>query len=54
MTARIAYVDFDGAQALAASEHVPLDQDIGDDFLKTYCYNTKKGIDILCDWIESL
>lgn len=54
LTARIAYVDFDGAQALAASEHIPLDQDIGDDFLKTYCYNTKKGIDILCDWVESL
>jgi aspartate aminotransferase len=54
LTARIAYVDFDGAQALAASEQIPLDQDIGHDFIETYCYNTKKGVDILCDWVRSM
>lgn len=54
LTARIAYVDFDGAQALAASEQVALDQNLGDDFIETYCFNTKKGIDTFCDWIDSL
>jgi aspartate aminotransferase len=54
LTARLAYVDFDGARALAASEQIPLDQEIGDDFIEVYCNNTKKGIDLLCDWVESL
>ena len=54
LTVRIAYVDFDGAQALAASEQIPLDQDIGPDFIDFYCHNTKTGIDLLCDWIDTL
>ena len=54
LTVRIAYVDFDGARALAASEQIPLDQDIGPDFIDFYCHNTKTGIDLLCDWIDSL
>lgn len=54
LTVRIAYVDFDGAQALTASELIPLDQDIGPDFIDFYCHNTKTGIDLLCSWIDSL
>ena len=54
LTVRIAYVDFDGAKALAASEQIPLDQDIGPDFIDFYCHNTKTGIDRLCNWIDSL
>jgi len=54
LTVRIAYVDFDGARALAASEQIPLDQDIGDDFIKVYCHNTQTGIERLCNWIDSL
>jgi len=54
LTVRIAYVDFDGARALAASEQISLDQDIGHDFIDIYCHNTKAGIDLLCDWVESL
>jgi aspartate aminotransferase len=54
LTVRIAYVDFDGARALAASEQIPLDQDIGPDFIDFYCHNTKTGIDLLCAWIDSL
>lgn len=53
-TVRIAYVDFDGARALAASEQIPLDEDLGPDFIDIYCHNTKNGIDILCEWIDSL
>lgn len=54
LTVRIAYVDFDGARALAASEQIPLDQDIGPDFIEIYCHNTKRGIELLCEWVESL
>ena len=54
LTVRIAYVDFDGARALAASEQIPLDQDIGPDFIEFYCHNTKKGIELLCDWVDAL
>ena len=54
LTVRIAYVDFDGARALAASEQIPLDQDIGSDFINFYCHNTKAGIELLCGWVDSL
>ena len=54
LTARIAYVDFDGARALAASEQIPLDQEIGLDFIETYCYRTKMAIDNLCDWMNAM
>lgn len=54
LTARIAYVDFDGALALTASEQIPLTEDIDGEFIETYCYNTKKGIDTLCDWLANL
>jgi aspartate aminotransferase len=54
LTARIAYVDFDGARALAGSEQIALDEEIGFDFIETYCYNTKTAIDKLCDWIDAM
>lgn len=54
LTIRIAYVDFDGARALAASEQIPLDQEIGPEFIETYCHNTKTGIELLCEWVDSL
>lgn len=54
MTARLAYVDFDGARALAASEQIPLDQELSADFIETYCLPTKKAIELLCDWVLSL
>jgi aspartate aminotransferase len=54
LNVRIAYVDFDGARALAASEQVPMDQEISREFIEVYCHNTKKGIELLCDWIDAL
>jgi aspartate aminotransferase len=52
LTARIAYVDFDGPKALAAAETLPQDAEIDDGFLKTYCGNVLLAIDRLCDWLE--
>jgi aspartate aminotransferase len=48
LTARLAYVDFDGAQALAAAETLGLDEPIGADFLDRYCARTLTAIDRLC------
>jgi aspartate aminotransferase len=52
LTARIAYVDFDGIRALSASEQVKTDKEIDQDFLETYCGNTLDAIDRICDWVK--
>jgi aspartate aminotransferase len=52
LTARIAYVDFDGIKALSASEQVKSEKEIDEDFLQTYCGNTIDAIDIICDWLK--
>ena len=54
LTARIAFVDFDGARALAASEQVPLTEELDADFLSTHCPQTMGGVSALCDWIVGL
>ena len=53
LTARIAYVDFDGARALAASQSLPLDQDLDEAFLETYCKLQLEGVDLIASWIRS-
>lgn len=52
LTARIAYVDFDGAKALSASETIPLDQPLPEDFTSLWCFNVIKAIDLIIDWIS--
>ena len=52
LTARIAYVDFDGVRALSASEQVKSEKEIDEDFLETYCGNTIEAIDRICDWVK--
>ena len=41
LTTRLAFVDFDGSQILSSSEKIDFNQ-------------VKQGIDILCDWLQSL
>jgi len=53
-TARMAYVDFDGARALVAAEGVPLDLRLERTFLTTYCERVLKGCDLFCDWIDAV
>ena len=49
LTARLAYVDFDGARVLAAlPDHGPL----GEEFLHTYCGNVMEAVDRLVSWLE--
>jgi len=52
MTARIAYVDFDGKSALEAVRSFSIDQPLGGHFLKTDCGNVLKAIDRLSEWID--
>ena len=51
LTARLAYVDFDGARALVASRAVRDDQELDEEFLRSYCEPVMAAIDRLCEWI---
>jgi aspartate aminotransferase len=50
LTARLSFVDFDGAAALAASENVPLDRDLPDDLVASVCPNVLEGMQRIADW----
>ncbi len=52
LTARLAFVDFDGARALAAAEQIAADLPLGDEFLGQYCEKILAAIQRLCDWLE--
>lgn len=51
LTARMAFVDFDGARALAAVEQLPGDKDIDETFLREYCGKVMTAIDLLTAWL---
>jgi len=53
LTARIAYVDFDGAKALSASETIPLDQALPEEFTRLWCRNVLEAIRIMVDWLNT-
>ena len=52
LTARLAFVDFDGARALAAAGQVAADQPLDEAFLKIYCERVLTAIDKLCNWVN--
>lgn len=52
LTARLAFVDFDGARALAAAEQRPAEQPLDESFLRVYCERVLTAIDKLCDWVS--
>jgi aspartate aminotransferase len=52
LTARIAYVDFDGAKALAAAEALPPYKTLDDNFLNTNCSHIIEAVDLICKWIK--
>jgi aspartate aminotransferase len=51
LTARIAYVNFDGSRALAAAEQLPPDAEVDMTFLQHYCAPTLTAVDRLCEWV---
>lgn len=53
-TARLAYVDFDGARALAAAETLSPEENITGDFINIYCSHILEGTQKIIDWLKSL
>jgi aspartate aminotransferase len=51
LTARLAYVDFDGAAALAASAEIDVDEPLPADFTRTWCRSTVEGLERMANWL---
>ena len=52
LTARLAYVDFDGSRSLEAAESYALDKPLDAEFAETYCDNVLEAIDLTCEWFN--
>jgi aspartate aminotransferase len=53
LTARLAYVNFDGAKALAMSETLALNEKLPDDFGQICCPAVFESIQRIIDWVNS-
>lgn len=53
LTARMAFVNFDGARALSAAANVMRQREIDDEFLRQYCWPTLSAIDALLRWLPA-
>lgn len=51
LTARLAYVDFDGARALTAARSAG-ERALRTEFLERYCGHVLQGVDLLCEWLR--
>lgn len=54
LTARLAYVDFDGARALDAVAVIPREQPLDETFLKRHAGRVVEAIDYVCAWVTRL
>lgn len=54
LTARISFVDFDGAKAMEALKHLNSNEELNEDFLEIHCAPTVKAINLICDWIRTI
>ncbi|TDI47928.1 MAG: aminotransferase class I/II-fold pyridoxal phosphate-dependent enzyme [Acidobacteria bacterium] len=54
LTLRLAYVDFDGAEAMRAADALPKEAALDEAFLRRYCSRVTDGIDRLHDWLSSM
>lgn len=52
LTARMAFVDFDGARALAAAEQMSMENNIDEKFLREYCGKVLTAIELMVGWLE--
>jgi aspartate aminotransferase len=53
-TARLSYVDFDGAKVLAAAEIIRPEDPLPDEFFNTFCSHMLEGARAIVDWAKSL
>ena len=51
LTARLAYVDFDGARALAAVSVIPREQPLDENFLRRHCPRVVEAVERITAWI---
>ncbi len=49
-TARMAYIDFDGARVLAAAKTVPIHEPLPASFTRIYCQTVLEGVEKLIQW----
>ena len=52
LTARLAYVNFDGAKALALSETIPLNVELPEDLLALVCEPVFNAVEKIVDWVK--
>lgn len=52
LTARMAFVDFDGAAALAASETIPLEESLPAEFADMWCSKVVKATRLMGEWVN--
>ena len=52
LTARIAYVNFDGNRALEAARALPPDAAVDDHFLRTQCGEVLEAVHRVATWIN--
>lgn len=52
LTCRLAYVNFNGAECLAAAEKVPDEQELSEVFVRTHCAETLEAIDLIGKWLR--
>jgi len=50
LTARLSFVNFDGAKAMAMSEMIPLNENLPDDFAEKWCNPTLEGMHAIVQW----
>lgn len=53
LTARLAYVNFDGAKALSISETIPLNENLPEDFAYNYCTSVIRGVEKVAEWVKN-
>jgi len=54
LIARLAYVDFDGARVMSAAQQIPIEDELDEDFLITYCPNCINAVKTLQKWLEKI
>ena len=52
LTARLAFVNFDGSRALSMSETIPLSEQLPEDFADQYGMTVIQGIQKIADWVN--
>ncbi len=53
LTARLAYVDFDGPRALAAVSVIPKEQPVDETFLRRHCAPTVEAVERIGQWLDA-